>query len=48
MVECSGTADNPSCEVLDRLELEEIRESSFNMTGGGGGGEDIETQSLKF
>ena len=25
-----------------------IRESSFNMTSGGGGDEDIETRSLKF
>ena len=26
----------------------EFRESSFNMAGGGGGDEDIETRSFKF
>ena len=28
--------------------LSSFRESSFNMTRGGGGNEDIETRSLKF
>ena len=28
--------------------LKALRESSFNMTRGGGGDEDIETRSLKF
>ena len=32
----------------NKLTTAHIRESSFNMTGGGGGDEDIETRSLKF
>ena len=40
-----------SRQTRDKLQClyEDLRESLFNMTrGGGGGGEDIETRSLKF
>ena len=47
------TTSNTSLKRCDGIESEPnmnfyLRESSFNMTMGGGGDEDIETRSLKF
>ena len=36
------------CHYLRYFDPNGLRESSFNMTRGGGGDEDIETRSLKF
>ena len=41
-------AGNKDEDKYDNRLIPLIRESSFNMTRGGGGDEDIETRSLKF